>query len=351
MPVRNTPKRLTIRDVAKAAGVSTQTVSRVINNHPDVAPATLARVQGVINELGYAPDILARSLIRGRSYSIGIVAFGLEFYGPSRLLAGIERQAAEMGYSITLNLVHRPELTDVTSLLNTLQARRVDGVIWAIPEIGDNRAWARDRAVPSSLPMVFVNGDLAVARDPATARDPMIGIDNAAIGRLAAEHLLARGARTVGLVTGPNDWWEARQRAAGWRQALEAAGIQIDEAWIAHGDWSAESGRRAGLELMKRNASIDAIFASNDQMALGVMYAAHSLGRRIPEDLAVVGVDNIPEAAFFWPPLTSIRQRLRDAGAQAVRMLDALIVGGDHNGSIDSSMLLQPEIIIRASTS
>lgn len=345
MPGRNASKRLTIRDVAKAAGVSTQTVSRVINNHPDVAPDTLARVQGVIKELGYAPDILARSLIRGRSNSIGIVAFGLEFYGPSRLLAGIERQAAEMGYSITLNLIHQPAMTDVTALLNALESRRVDGVIWAIPEIGDNRAWARERAISSSLPMVFVNGD------PSTIAAPMIGIDNAAIGRLAAEHLLARGARTIGLVTGPSDWWEARQRADGWRQALEAAGISLDEAWIAHGDWSAESGRRAGLELMKRNESLDAVFASNDQMALGVMYAAHSLGRRIPDDLAVVGVDNIPESSFFWPPLTSIRQRLRDAGAQAVRMLDAQIVGADDNGSSDAATLLQPEIIIRTSTS
>ena len=345
MPGRNTSKRLTIRDVAKAAGVSTQTVSRVINNHPDVAPDTLARVQGVIKELGYAPDILARSLIRGRSYSIGIVAFGLEFYGPSRLLAGIERQAAEMGYSITLNLVHRPELGDVSALLNTLQARRVDGVIWAIPPIGDNRAWARDHSISSSLPMVFVNGEASATFAP------MIGIDNAAIGRLATEHLLARGARTVGLVTGPNDWWEAQQRADGWRQALESAGIAIDEAWIANGDWSAESGRRAGLELMTRNESLEAVFASNDQMALGVMYAAHSLGRRIPEDLAVVGVDNIPEASFFWPPLTSMRQRLRDAGAQAVRMLDALISGADQNGSSDSATLLQPELIVRASTS
>ncbi len=345
MPGRNASKRLTIRDVAKAAGVSTQTVSRVINNHPDVAPDTLARVQGVIKELGYAPDILARSLIRGRSNSIGIVAFGLEFYGPSRLLAGIERQAAEMGYSITLNLVHQPAMTDVTALLNALESRRVDGVIWAIPEIGDNRAWARERAISSSLPMVFVNGD------PSTIAAPMIGIDNAAIGRLAAEHLLARGARTIGLVTGPSDWWEARQRADGWRQALEATGISLDEAWIAHGDWSAESGRRAGLELMKRNESLDAVFASNDQMALGVMYAAHSLGRRIPDDLAVVGVDNIPESSFFWPPLTSIRQRLRDAGAQAVRMLDAQIVGADDNGSSDAATLLQPEIIIRTSTS
>ncbi len=339
-------KRLTIRDVAKAAGVSTQTVSRVVNNHPDVAPDTLVRVQNVINELGYAPDVLARSLIRGRSHSLGIVAFGLEFYGPSRLLTGIERQAAAMGYSITLNLVHQPELADVKPLLNMLKARRVDGVIWAIPEIGDNRAWSRETAADASLPMVFVNGN------PAKVRAPLIGIDNIAIGRLATAHLLAGGSRKIGIVTGPADWWEAQQRVAGWRQAIDDFGLTVDDAWIAQGDWSAESGRRAGLDLLQRHPELDAIFASNDQMALGVMFAAHSLGKRIPAELSVVGVDNIPESSLFWPPLTSMRQRLREAGAQAVQMVDALIAQSDDKiqPTTPTTTLLQPELIGRGST-
>jgi len=346
VPARNSLKRLTIRDVAKVAGVSTQTVSRVINNHPDVAADTLTRVQTVIKDLGYAPDILARSLIRGRSHTLGIVAFGLEFYGPSRVLTGIERQAAELGYSISLNLVHRPELADAKTLLASLQARRVDGVIWAIPEIGDNRARAREISAAAALPLVFVNGD------PTVVGAPLIGIDNLAIGRLATEHLLALGARQVGVVAGPNDWWEAQQRLAGWRQALTACGLSADETLVAVGDWGAESGRLAGQSLLERHPKLDAIFAGNDQMALGVMYAAHALGRRIPDDLAVVGVDNIPEAALFWPPLTSMRQRLREAGAQAVRLVDSLIgeSGDSPDAPVVTPTLLQPELIVRTST-
>ncbi len=342
----NPMQHVTLRDVAKAAGVSAQTVSRVINNHPDVAPRTLARVQTVIKDLGYAPDILARSLIRGRSYSLGIVAYGLEFYGPSRQLTGIERQAAELGYSITLNLVHRPELADAQTLLATFKARRVDGVIWAIPEIGDNRAQARAISAATGLPLVFVNGD------PTAVGVPLIGIDNLAIGRLATQHLLQGGARQVGIITGPVEWWEAQQRKAGWRQTLDDAGLCADETVVATGDWSAESGRRAGLALLQRHPKMDSIFASNDQMALGLMYAAHALGRRIPDDLAVVGVDNIPESVLFWPPLTSIRQRLREAGAQAVHRMAALIdeASTEPNAPIASPRLLQPELIVRAST-
>lgn len=326
--------------------MSTQTVSRVINHHPDVAPDTLTRVQAVIDELGYAPDILARSLIRGRSHTLGVVAFGLEFYGPSRVLTGIEGQAAAMGYSITLSLVHRPELADAKALLEGLQARRVDGVIWAIPEIGENRARAREISAAAALPLVFVNGD------PKVVGSPLIGIDNMAIGRLAAEHLLMRGARQIGIITGPGEWWEAHQRIAGWRQSLDDFGLAVDESLIVAGDWSAESGRRAGQELLQRRPTLEAVFACNDQMALGAMFAAHALGRRLPDDLAVVGVDNTPEAALFWPALTSIRQRLREAGSQAVRMVDALIAGaGDPSApSTVSSCLLQPELIVRASS-
>lgn len=339
-------RRPTIRDVARTVGVSAQTVSRVINNHPDVAPDTLARVQQAIKDLGYAPDVLARSLISGRSHTMGIVAYGLEFYGPSRLLTGIEHQAAELGYSITLNLVHRPELAEVKHLLNTLKARRVDGVIWAIPEIGSNRKLAREISLDASLPMVFVNGD------PTAVGATLIGIDNVAIGRIATQHLAAGGARKVGIVTGLADWWEAQQRVAGWRQALGDCGLSVEESLIVEGNWSAESGRQAAIDLLYRHPTLDAIFASNDQMALGVMFAAHKLGRRIPEDLSIVGVDNIPEAARFWPSLTSIRQRLREAGGRAVRALDALI-GGPDCGSHDISAqttLLQPELIVRASS-
>lgn len=130
MPPR---RRWTIKEVAEAAGVSTQTVSRVLNDRPDVAPETFQRVQQIITETGYSPNVFARSLTQGHSHSLGVVAYGLEYFGPSRVLTGIEEQAAEMGYSISLNLIHQPETDDVDKLINSLFARQVDGIIWAIP--------------------------------------------------------------------------------------------------------------------------------------------------------------------------------------------------------------------------
>ncbi len=139
-------RRMTIKEVAQAAGVSTQTVSRVLNNRPDVAPETFERVQRIIADTGYAPNMLARGLTQGRSHVLGVVAFGLDYYGPSRILTGIEQQAADSGYSISLNLIHQPETADVDDILNGLIGRQVDGIIWAIPEVAGNRAWSHERS-------------------------------------------------------------------------------------------------------------------------------------------------------------------------------------------------------------
>lgn len=342
-------RRINIKEVAKKAGVSTQTISRVINNRPDVAPGTFQRVQRVIKETGYAPNTLARSLIRGRSHTLGVVAYGLDYFGPSRVLTGIEQQAAKLGYSIFLNLIHQPETSVVDDLLNGLFARQVDGVIWAVPEIGSNRSWAQMRSPDFPVPVAFVNG---ISRH---AHLPLVGIDNHAIGCLATEHLLAGGARRLGIVTGPVDWWEAQQRQQGWREAVEAHGLAVEDRLVVAGDWQAKSGEQGLYQLLAQGSDLDAVFASNDQMALGVLHAAHRLGRRVPEDLAVVGVDNIPESAHFWPPLTSVRQRLREAGALAVQEIDQLIQkskqpGRGQNGTPLNLALLQPELIVRESS-
>jgi LacI family transcriptional regulator len=338
-------QRLTIKEVAKVAGVSTQTVSRVLNNRPDVAPETFQRVQQVIEETGYAPNILARSLIQGRSRTLGVVAYGLDYFGPSRVITGIEEQANELGYSIFLNLLHHPESSDVGHLLNNLLARQVEGIIWAVPEIGGNRGWAHAKAPDLPIPVIFVSG----MAGPTTL--PLVGIDNRAIGRLGTDHLLAGGARRVGVITGPLDWWEAQQRQQGWREALEASGHISTETDVVEGDWSARSGEEGLYKLLDRSPDLDALFVSNDQMALGVLHALHRLGRRVPDDLAVVGVDNIPESAHFWPALTTIRQRLREAGAQAVRELDRTILGTSHGEQGTATIdLLQPELVVRESS-
>lgn len=345
-------KRITIKEVAEAAGVSTQTVSRVVNNHPDVSPETLQRVQQIIKETGYAPNALARSLIQGRSHTLGVVAYGLDYFGPSRILTGIEQQAAEMGYSIFLNLIHQPETADVDALLDSLSARQVDGIIWAIPEIGHNRAWVEASNFNFRVPAMFVSGM------EQAASLPLVGVDNRAIGRLATEHLLAGGAKKVGIISGPLSWWESQERQRGWREALEARRIKVDSRMMVTGDWQPRSGEQGLYQLLAQCPDIDAVFASNDQMALGALHAAHRLGRRVPQDLSIMGVDNTPEAAHFWPPLTTVRQRLREAGALVVQEIDQLIQGSKpatsssdaQNGAGSQVTLLQPELIVREST-
>lgn len=342
-------KRVTIKDIAANAGVSTQTVSRVLNNHPDVSQITLERVKRVIKETGYSPNILARSLIRGRSHMLGVVAYGLKYYGPSRMITGIERRAAELGYSMFLHLLHDPETADVEFQINSLLAHQVDGIIWAIPEIGNNRAWAHTLSKNFNVPLVFVSG-----MDKPTSLFT-VGIDNHAIGRVATEHLINGGAKSIGIITGPLNWWEAQQRQQGWRDVLKTNGMDDNERLVAVGDWNAKSGEQAYYQLLEQEPQIDAIFASNDQMACGVLYAAHRQGRRIPEDLSIVGVDNISEAAHFWPPLSTVRQGLQEAGVLAVDHIDQLIQQKNNSqdeqeGLVPSIALLQPELIIRESS-
>jgi LacI family transcriptional regulator len=341
-------KRLTIRDVAAAAEVSIQTVSRVLNNRPDVAPETLQRVQEVIRKTGYAPNMLARSLTQGRSNVLGVVAYGLEYFGPSRVLTAIERQAAEMGYGITLNLFLEPETGDVNHVLGALRARQVDGIVWAIPDVGDNRAWSRTKGSEMPVPIILVGG---MAGRPYL---PSIGIDNAAIGCLATEHLLAGGARKIGIITGPLNWWEAQQRLRGWRQTLEDHGLEAVDQLVVEGDWTAASGEQGLFKLLKQSPAIDAVFASNDQMALGLFHAAHRMGLRVPDDLSVVGVDNMAEASHFWPPLTTVHQPLGHAGSLAVEEIDRMIAKARQprhpQQAAPEITLLKPELIVRDST-
>jgi len=342
-------RRLTIKEVARAAGVSTQTVSRVLNNRPDVAPETFERVRQIIDDTGYAPNMFARSLTQGRSHTLGVVAYGLDYFGPSRVLTGIDQQAAQIGYSISLNLIHAPETDDLDGLLNNLVSRQVDGIIWAIPQVGNNRAWSRTNGPTFPVPVVLVGG-----MDDQTAL-PSIVIDNRAIGRIATEHLLAGGARRVGIITGPLSWWEAQQRELGWRETLAAHGLVAEDSLVAVGDWTPNSGEDGLSTLLQQEPGLDAVFASNDQMALGVLHGALLLGRRIPEDLSVVGVDNIAEASHFWPSLTTVHQPLWDAGALAVRMIDgSIVLARDVRRSPDVAIpdvtLLDPELIVRESS-
>jgi DNA-binding LacI/PurR family transcriptional regulator len=338
-------KQVTITQVAKEAGVSIQTVSRVINNRQEITPATRQHVQDVIKRLGYQPNAIARSLSQRRTHTLGVVTSGLEYYGPSHILVGVEQGANQEGLSILLNLLHEPENENIGKIVNGLISRQVEGIIWAVPEIGNNRSWFREAMPQLTIPVVFLStepkGDLNV-----------VEIDNRHGAYMATQHLLERGYQKIGHIAGPLTWWAATERRGGWQDALMAAGVPFGDGQIVEGNWSAESGERGLHDLLAKFPDVQAVFASNDQMALGLMRAARSLGKRIPEDLAVVGFDDIPESAFYYPPLTTIRQGLYELGHLAVQTFMNLRQAEQKDGSMTNvhTVMLQPKLVIREST-
>lgn len=340
-----TKKRVTIKEVAQAAGVSTQTVSRVLNDRPDVSDETRARIHSIIADLGYAPNFLARSLIQGRSHTIGVVGYGLGYYGPSRVVTGIERRANELGFTLLFSLLRDPDTDDGKKIFNNLLARQVDGIIWAVPEIGTNRQWVTETHDHLPCPVVFINmkhtDNLAVT-----------AVDNRAGGRMATNHLLRQGYRRIGIITGPPSWWESQQREEGWREAMQEAGMTDLDKLKVSGDWYPSSGEKGLEELFSRNYDLEAVFACNDPMAAGALLAARHLGRQVPQNLAVVGFDDVPEAAYYYPALTTIRQPLVEMGGQAVDLLvknvQSYLDGQEVNQT--QPVWMHPQLVIRESS-
>jgi LacI family transcriptional regulator len=335
----------TLRDVADLAGVSTKTVSRVVNHQNEISESTRQRVQSAIDQLDYRPNILARSLIHQRSNTLAVVAWGIDYYGPSRTIVGIEQEANELGYSLFLNLVNHPT-DNHEQILDTLISRRVEGIIWAIPQVGKNRNWIRTNHLDQLPPVVFLTME-------SHRGISVVSIDNRDGARQAVQHLLQQGKRKIGIITGPLTWWEASERYAGWQEALEQAGLEASPALVAKSDdWSSMNGERGMRALLAQTPDIDAVFASSDQIALGALGIVHQLGRRVPQELAIVGFDNIPESAFFWPPLTTIYQQLVDVGSIAVNTLHEMISARrlEREPMQPLSTTLKPELVVRASS-
>lgn len=335
---------VTLKDVARHAGVSPKTVSRVVNHQGEISSETRTRVQSAIQALGYRPNILARSLVYQRTNAIAVVASGIEYFGPSRTLLGIDQQANALGYSLFLSLLHHPDNADVERILDELVARRVDGIVWAVPEIGANHDWVSSLPLSNVPPIVFLS--MASRRDLS-----IVAVDNRSGARLAAQHLIAQGRRRPGIITGPLTWWEARERLTGWKDALRAAALPASRTLVAEGDWTPASGERAMAQLLAVTPKIDAVFCSNDQMALGALGVLHHAGMRVPQDVALVGFDNIPESEFFLPPLTTIYQQVVDIGRIAVQELHSRIETerAPENGKAPRVTYLTPTLIRRAS--
>lgn len=337
----NEKQAVTIHDVALRAGVSVSTVSNVLTGNRPVAETTRVHVLKIVEELGFRPNRLARGLVNRSSNTIGVVASALGFYGPAGTLIGIEQQASEMGYSLILRLVHTPETDDVEPVVADLLTSQVDGIVWAIPQIEQNRRWWMNAHLSVPMPIVFLNMEPLLSFS-------QVDFDNRQGGRMATEHLLAMGYRSIGVIAGPLNWWAAHQRVQGWRDALRDAGLRPDDQHVVEGDWTAVSGERALAQLLTRYPNVDAAVFGNDQMALGGMRLARARGLRIPDDLGMVGYDDLPEAEFYYPPLTTVRQQVNEVGRLAVRELARLIATPQENEA--RTTLLEPQLIVRASS-
>ena len=337
-------KRITIKDVAQAAGVSTQTVSRVMNKFSYVSEETRQRVESVVEELNYRPSTLARSLIQQRSYTLGVVTFGLKYIGPSRTLNGVADKADELGYMLLMKELDNFDINSIDDVIDSLLARQVDGIIWVAPEIGDNHSWLDERLEKIPVPVLFL------AMQP---RDGIssIATDNYQGGVLAVQHLLDCGRKKIGHISGPMSWWEADERKRGWRETLIKAGLDAPENHCKEGNWSSASGELAFIQLLESFPDLDAVFVANDQMSLGVIGEAHRQNIKIPEQLAVIGFDNIPESAYFYPSLTTISQDLQMLGERSVQYVVEMIQARQGNQSvIAQSRFIQPTLIVREST-
>ncbi len=327
--------RVVMSDVGRLAGVSHQTVSRVINGSPHVRPETRERVLAAMQELGYRPNSLARALATGRSNTLGVVSFDTTLYGPASTLYGIERAAHEAGYFIIVASLKVLDRESVMDAVERLRLRGVDGILAIAPQEDAVEALLH---APSEVPLV------AVEAGPEGAV-PVVAVDQFAGAVTATRHLLDLGHRTVWHIAGPKDFIEAQQRLEGWRHALECAGVERPRPLF--GDWSARAGYDLGRRL-SRGGAITAIFAANDQMALGVLRAIQEAGLEVPAEVSVVGFDDIPEAPYLMPPLTTIRQDFDEVGRRSLRLLLTRIKTGE---PALTGSLVQPQLVVRASTS
>ena len=321
-------------DVAALAGVSYQTVSRVINDQPGVRGSTRERVLAAMRELGYRPSSAARSLASGRSRTIGVVTIGSGLYGPATTLRGVEAAVRDAGYAVTTESLSRFDRASALAAVDRMTGQGVEGIIAIDPEVD---AAAALRSLPAGVPLMVLCGGLdAVAAG--------VQIDGTEGAQGAVRHLLDLGHPTVRHLAGPLRWEAARSRMEGWRAALEAAGAPVHEP--QQGDWSARSGYAAG-RVLAADPEVSAVFAANDQMAIGLLLALHEAGRAVPGDVSVIGFDDIPEAAYLIPPLTTLRQDLEDEGRRAVAMLLSQV---EHPIAEPIPVRMVPDLIVRSST-
>ncbi|MGC9540618.1 LacI family DNA-binding transcriptional regulator [Streptomyces sp. UG1] len=324
----------TMTEVARAAGVSQKTVSRVVNGEPHVSPEVRDRVLRAVRELDYRPNNAARALLLGRYRRIGVVSLGTALYGPSTLLIALERAMQRAGYSFAL--ASTLEGQKVSVAVDALLEQGVDGIVLSEPI--DDGAPLR---LSADVPVISLGEGVELTEGVGA----IVGADGVDAARIATEHLLSLGHRTVWHIPGPQNWWAARDRLRGWREALAAAGAP-EPPLALEGDWTPAAGYAAGRQLA-RLGDVTAVFAANDDMAIGALHAFAEAGRDVPGDVSVVGYDDIPAAAYLCPPLTTVRQKFT---AVADRAVDHLLTLIEHRHEPAEHPEAAVELIVRASS-
>ncbi|MGH8774307.1 MAG: LacI family DNA-binding transcriptional regulator [Jiangellaceae bacterium] len=330
----------TLEEVARVAGVSRATVSRAINGGERVSTRALAAVERAISELGYTPNRAARSLVTRRTDSIALVVpeTGSRFVADSVLTAALQGiTTALSGTELQLILLIAQQAGDTARLLRYLRAGHVDGAL-VISHHGEDQLPAE--LAKTRLPFVFGGRPL----DPGNVTVPYVDADNVGGGRIAARHLLERGDRVIGTVAGPRDMPAGLDRLAGWREVLTEAGRPANR--VEHGDFTAEGGAAAMARLLQAQPDLDAVFVASDLMATGALRVIQESGRRVPDDIAVIGYDDSILAHAAIPPLTTVRQPAEEMGRRMAELLLEQLAGGPWP---TAGVILPTELVVRAS--
>jgi DNA-binding LacI/PurR family transcriptional regulator len=329
-------REVTMTDVAARCGVSYQTVSRVINEMPEVADATRTRVLRVIEQLGYRPNMTARHLVSRRSTVLGHVSFAIGLYGPSQTMVNVEESAKQAGYRVMFTGVVDPNINEISRAVNELCSHRVAGVLVYLPLEIDLSVL---RSLCQNIPIVAMDSDL-------NFKTPAVMVQQKSGSRIATEHLINLGHRRIACIRASQAWRPGRLRYQGWLTAMKEASL-IPGPCI-EGDWSPLSGFQAAQTLIKDHwGDFTALVVANDQMALGAIRAFHEAGISVPDDISVVGFDDIPESGYFLPPLTTIRQDFPQVGKLGVQCLLEEIRSSSRGAR---TYTIVPTLIQRAST-
>jgi DNA-binding LacI/PurR family transcriptional regulator len=346
------PRSPSIRDVARLAGVSHQTVSRVLNGHPSIRDVTKSRVLAAMDELKFRPSRAARMLSMRRSETIGVLAAAVgSHYGPASSVSAVEDAARDRGFYATVAHLTSVAPSAISAAIEDLLSQEVEGIVIVAPRTS---VLSHLAALSMNVPIIAAQGEQRGA-----GGIPVASVDQEAGVQMLLGYLLGQGHQRILHVAGPPDWNDAQSRLRAYKAELQAAGLE----WSPplYGDWTADSGYEIGRALVRdirrkggrATLPFSAVFSSNDQMALGLIHAFRAAGLDVPRDISIVGFDDIPESAHFWPPLTTVRQDFSELGKRCVSVLIDAIRRSDDPLAADPaagvSPVVEPRLIVRAS--